>query len=232
MGTYAGKSWKEISEEWKKNEVKLSDGSILVCDGEPGLAEAFTDYVDEIQRCQWHTERDLYHAMRLDGGNTEKARPFQRRLAGIMSIELPKEDFQKVTDEDKVEIEQRMNSAENEVMQLIAELAGKGYQKAANYLHKAKLGLFGYVRRWLKWGLVSPRASSMIERVMRELGRRIKRIAYGWSDRGVEKIAKIILKQFTDPLEWQNYWKQRNEPNGKVTALVNNYRCSSPNFSH
>jgi transposase-like protein len=149
-----------------------------------------------------------------------------------MSIELPKEDFQKVTDEDKVEIEQRMNSAENEVMQLIAELAGKGYQKAANYLHKAKLGLFGYVRRWLKWGLVSPRASSMIERVMRELGRRIKRIAYGWSDRGVEKIAKIILKQFTDPLEWQNYWKQRNEPNGKVTALVNNYRCSSPNFSH
>lgn len=232
MGTYADKSWKEISEEWKKNEVKLADGSILVCDGEPGLAEAFTDYVDEIQRCQWHAERDLYHAMRLDGGNTEKARPFQRRLAGIMSIELPKEDFQKVTDDDKVEIEQRMNSAENEVMQLIAELAGKGYQKAANYLHKAKLGLFGYVRRWLKWGLVSPRASSMIERVMRELGRRIKRIAYGWSDRGVEKIAKIILKQFTDPLEWQNYWKQRNEPNGKVTALVNNYRCSSPNFSH
>ena len=35
----------------------------------------------------------MYHAMRLDGGNTEKARPFQRRLAGIMSIELPKEDF-------------------------------------------------------------------------------------------------------------------------------------------
>ena len=36
----------------------------------------------------------------------------------------------------------------------------------------------------------------MIERVMRELGRRIKNIAYGWSDRGVTKIARIILKRF------------------------------------
>ena len=42
---------------------------------------------------------------------------------------------------------------------------------------RAKIGMFGYIRRWLKWGLISPRASSMVERVMREHGRRLKKTA-------------------------------------------------------
>ena len=96
LGTYTDKSWPEISQDWKDRKIKLPTGSMLICDGELGLADAFADYVDDIQRCQWHTERDLYHAMRQDGGNTKSARLYQKRLAGIMSIELPKEDFQKV----------------------------------------------------------------------------------------------------------------------------------------
>ena len=111
-------------------------------------------------------------------------------------------------------MESRMADAEKEVQRLIDELSARGYQKAADYLSKAKLGMFGYVRRWLKWGLVSPRASSLIERVMRELGRRIKRIAYGWSNKGGEKIARIILKRYSDPEEWRKYWENRNRPNG------------------
>ena len=232
LGTYTDKSWPEISQDWKDRKIRLPAGSMLICDGELGLADAFADYVDDIQRCQWHTERDLYHAMRQDGGNTKSARPYQKRLAGIMSIELPKEDFQKVNEEDRKSLENRMTEAEGKVQGLIDELAARGYQKAADYLYKAKLGMFGYVRRWLRWGLVSPRASSLIERVMRELGRRIKRIAYGWSDKGVEKIARIILKRHSNPEEWRKYWEKRNQPNGKVMAFVQNYRCSSPNFAH
>ena len=56
-------------------------------------------------------------------------------------------------------------------------------------MRRAKNGMSGYVRRWLKRGLISPRASSVVERVMRELGGRIKKIAYGWSDRGATKVA-------------------------------------------
>ncbi len=68
----------------------------MVCDGEQGLADAFAEYVDDVQRCQWHVERDLYHAMHKDRGDTETSRQYQKRLAGIMSIELLKKDFQKV----------------------------------------------------------------------------------------------------------------------------------------
>ncbi len=48
----------------------------------------------------------------------------------------------------------------------------------------------------------------MVERGMRELGYRIKKIAYGWSDKGVTQVAGIILKRFTDTGAWEDYWKK------------------------
>ena len=37
--------------------------------------------------------------------------------------------------------------------------------------------IFTYLERWLKTGLITPRVSSMIEHMMREISRRLKRIA-------------------------------------------------------
>lgn len=111
-----------------------------------------------------------------------------------MTVELPAGDFEKVSEADKAALAARADEAEAEIMALVADLDRCGYEKAASYLRRANAGIFGYVRRWLRRELVSPRASSTIERVMREPGRRIKNIAYGWSECGVTKIARIILK--------------------------------------
>ena len=92
--------------------------------------------------------------------------------------------------------------------------------------------MFGYVRRWLKWGLVSHKASTMVERVMRELARRLKNIAYGWSDKGAQKVAGIILKRFASATEWENEWKERMRIFENVVISVGNYKCSSQNFAH
>ena len=118
-----------------------------------------------------------------------------------MAIELPKDDFQKVSEQEKNDIEERMEKAELAIDKLIRYIGGCGYATAATYIRRAKFGMFGYIRRWFKWGLISPRASSMVERVMRELGRRLKKTAYGWSDKGATKIARIILKRFTSARE-------------------------------
>ena len=97
-------------------------------------------------------------------------------------------------------------------------------------MRRAKIGMFGYIRRWLKWGLISPRASSMVERIMRELGRRIKKIAYGWSDKGVTKVARIILKRFANAGAWEDYWQKRMDIIGNVVIGVGNYKCVSQNL--
>ena len=73
--------------------------------------------------------------------------------------------------------------------------------------------MFGYVRRWLALGLVCPRASSFIERTMRAIGRRIKKLGYNWKDEGVGKIARIVLKQFATEGEWEEYWRKRMDLN-------------------
>lgn len=232
LGSKAGATWKDITDEWDRNQIKFKDGSILVCDGELGLAEAFADYATEQQRCHWHINRDLYHMMYQNGGRKNDSKPIQDALAGVLAIELPQDDFQKVSEQEKSDIEERMEKAENAIDKLIAYFDGCGYTTAANYISRAKFGMFGYVRRWLKWGLISPRASSMIERVMRELGRRLKKTAYGWSDKGATKIARIILKRFTSTSEWEMYWQDKMNSLGNVIVAVRNYKGFSQNLGH
>ena len=230
LGTWAGTSWDAISKQWREQKMKFPDGSILICDGEPGLSEAFAEYASEQQRCHWHIERDLYHAMYQDGGRKMDSQPIQEALAGALAIELPQEDFKYVSEEEKDYIEERMEKTEAVIDQLIGYFQGRGYEAAATYLRRAKIGMFGYIRRWLKWGLISPRASSMVERVMRELGRRIKKIAYGWSDKGVTKVARIILKRFANTEAWEDYWLKRMMIIGNVFIGVGSYRCVSQNL--
>lgn len=218
VGTWAGhETWKEIGDELERRKVKFPEGSVLICDGEAEISEQLARIVNGFhQRCQWHTERDLYHEMWQDGGNREKSRPFQDRLRKIMAIELPKEDFEKVSDEDRKTLSEKTDSAERQMDGLIADVRKGGYAKAAGYLERAKSALFAYVRRWLLLGIACPKASSFIERTMRELGRRIKKLAYNWKEAGLNKISSILLRIFASNEEWENYWKERMDLNQKV----------------
>jgi hypothetical protein len=217
IGTWTGhETWQDISDQLAKRQVKFPDGTILVCDGEIGLAESLSKLASDEQRCQWHVHRDLYHAMRMNGGKIKDVRPMQERLRGIMAIELPKESFAQVPEDQKASIKAKMDQAEKDLDVLISDIRSKGYAVAVNYLERAKHAMFGYVRRWLALGLVCPRASSFIERTMRAIGRRIKKLGYNWKDEGVGKIARIVLKLFTTEGEWEEYWRKRMDLNQSV----------------
>lgn len=217
IGTWTGhETWQDISDQLTKRQVKFPDGTILVCDGEIGLAESLSKLASDEQRCQWHVHRDLYHMMRMNGGKIKDVRPVQERLKGIMAIELPKESFAQVPEDQKASIKTKMEQAEKDLDVLIGDIRSKGYTVAVNYLERAKHAMFGYVRRWLALGLVCPRASSFIERTMRAIGRRIKKLGYNWKDEGVGKIARIVLKLFATEGEWEEYWRKRMDLNQSV----------------
>ena len=101
----------------------------------------------------------------------------------------------------------------------MVELAQKAYSQAVSYVANAKDRLFSYVRFWLRYGLVMPRVSSMIERMMREIGRQLKRIAFGWSEKGAAKMARIIIKRITSAGEWEAYWRKRLRISGNVVLV-------------
>lgn len=232
LGSWTGESWKNINETWKKNKLKFPEGSVVVCDGEPGLAESFAEQVEFEQRCHWHIGRDTYHVMHADGADIGTIKTVQKGLAGVLAIELPEDDFKKVSEAEKDDIEVRMERADEAIENLIRYLNSKGFYTAATYIAGARKGMFGYVRRWLKYGVICPRASSLIERVIRELARRLKKIAYRWSDKGAGKIARIILKKFTNEKEWEEYWKIKMKIIGNVMFDIGNYKVLSQNLAH
>jgi len=220
LGAFSGLSWSEIGAA-----LGPADGEpiadVLISDGEPGLAEGLAHLVRDRQRCHWHQVHDLDPFMWQDGAKLAERRELQSQLAGIIGIELPASDFERVSEKDKADIDQATVAAEQQLEEFANTLTARGYERAARYIRYAKDRLFTYVRWWLKTGLVMPRASSMIERLMRELGRRLKRIAFGWSERGAAKIARIIIKRVTSAREWTAYWQKRLRIVGKVTLTLN-----------
>ena len=220
FGAWSGKSWEEIGQAIRKNTIDIEPAAkLLVSDGEAALAEGLAHVANAQQRSHWHAVHYLDHAMWRDKATKSERRTMQARLAGILGIELPAEDLKQVREEDKARIEHRTQQAEDKIDELIAELSGKGYGEAAAYVRNAKDRLFTYVRFWLATGLISPRASSMIERMMREIGRRLKRIAFGWSQRGAAKMARIIIKRITTAGEWEAYWSDRLRITGNVVLI-------------
>ena len=220
IGAWSGESWSDVRNCIDKKIECFPNDSILVADGEPSITRAFEDIIDEQQRCHWHINRDMYHAMWQDGGTVKDSRPVQNALRALLAIELPEGDFQKVSEQEKDDIEEQMELTEAMMSKLIIHLESKGFSVAANYLLNAKRSMFGYIRRWLKLGIICPRASSLIERVMRVLARRIKKIAYNWSDKGVGKIARIILRKFIDKKQWDQFWYDKMKLDGSVLFAV------------
>lgn len=229
IGTWTGdETWTDIGNELERRKVKFADGSILVSDGEEGLAENISKLANgSFQRCHWHAVRDTYMSMWYDGGRIKDIRPVQNRLKKILAIELPKVDFEQVDKEQVGAIEARMGESERALDALIADIRGRGFVKAAAYLEKARHSMFGYLRRWLALGIACPRASSLIERTMRELARRLKRIAYGWKADGLNKVSKLLLKIFSNEDEWKRYWDERMSIGNNVLLY---FKMTKPAF--
>ena len=219
LGSWSGLSWKEIGEELGQKRGRRPKAKMLVSDGEPGLAEGLGALAKSQHRCHWHAVRDLNYMLWNDKSPKEERGDYEKELIGILGIELPPNCSEPVREEDKSEVSKRIASSEKALETLASGLIEKGYIKAASYVRRAKKNLFGHLRFWIKYGIVGPRASSRIERMMREIGRRLKRIAFGWSEKGAAKMARIIIKRFSSASQWLAYWLKKLRVDGNVIMV-------------
>ena len=220
IGSWTKQSWAEIGREIQEKAGHCEPmGTLLLSDGELGISEGLAHLVQAEQRSHWHQVNDLHFTMWQDKAGAPVWKALQRQLAGILRVELPKEEYEKVKEEDKTAIEESVRCAKKEVDELISNLEEKGYNHAAGYIRNARENLFTYIELWLECGIVSPRASSLIERMMREIGRRLKRMAFGWSEKGAAKMARVIIKRFTSAAEWEKYWAERIRITGNVKLV-------------
>ena len=225
LGAWSGRSWEEIGAELNQNRGRRAKAELLVSDGEHGLAEGLSRLANGYQRCHWHMVRDLNYTLWEDKAPKAEREEKGRELAGLLGVEVPADSVEPVKDADRQEVSDRIAESERRLDELASAFIAKGYVKAAGYVRRAKENLFSHLRLWLKWGLVGPRTANLIERMMREIGRRLKRIAYGWSEGGAEKMARIIIKRFSTAQQWEAYWMKKLRIDGNVIMVYRGVRA-------
>jgi hypothetical protein len=209
LGSFTNTSWSDV-EQIIKERIKNNEGYPIsfVYDGEPGL-DTFLADLTQSQRCTWHGPRGLYHALWEDGLKKKESQADIDKIKQLIGIELPPEDFQILKEQDKEPVKAKYESSKAEVQELIQTFYDKGYHHGASYLEKLSERLFTHIEVWLKTGVIAPKTTSLLERVFREIGRRLKKIAWGWSDTAVTNLSKMIMIRQYSRDKWLSYWKEK-----------------------
>ena len=133
-----------------------------------------------------------------DNVNKEEALKISEKLNELLYIEFPESQTDPLKSlEDKLNIEAHLLKMKKSIDDFITELKMMGYKKAKNFVENAKNQLFTYIDNWINTGEANPKVTSLVERVMREIKRRIKRMGYKWSEQGAEKMTRLILLQLS-----------------------------------
>jgi hypothetical protein len=209
LGTFANTQWSDV-ERIVKDRFKQTKavGIPFIYDGEPGLDNFLSD-IAESQRCAWQGTRGLYHSLWENGVKKKYSQPHTDKLKYLIGIELSQSDYELLKDEDKQSVEERYQASKTEIFEMIRVFKEHGYYKGAAYLENLCRRIFTNVELWLRTGVIAPRTTSLLERIFREIGRRVKRIAWGWTDATVTKLSKMIILKKYSKEKWQQYWKQK-----------------------
>jgi len=209
LGCFTNTEWPEIERNIKERIKEAEPYNIpFIYDGEPGLDDFLSD-VAESQRCTWHGPRGLYHSLWEDGLKKKDSKPETDKIKQLIGIELPEGDFEILKEEDKEQVKTKYETSKSEIRDLIKTFREKGYKHGASYLENLSDRLFTNIELWLKTGIIAPKTTSLLERVFREIGRRLKRIAWGWADKSVTNISKMIMIRQYSRDKWEQYWKEK-----------------------
>jgi hypothetical protein len=209
LGAFTNMEWSDIERVIKERMEKAKPYNIpFLYDGEPGLDDFLAD-IAESQRCTWHGPRGLYHALWEDGLKKKDSQPAIDKIKHLIGIELPEGDFKILKEEDKEPVKAQYNASKAQIQELIETFRQRGYTHGASYLENLSDRLFTHIEMWLNSGVVAPKTISLLERVFREIGRRLKRIAWGWSDKAATKLSRMILLKQYSRTKWEEYWKHK-----------------------
>lgn len=223
LGAWTSHAWKVIghmiykANNQNKKLVPRKVANILVADGEVGLNLGLKKLTHHQQRCLWHIPYDLKPLMKYqDKAGEEEIKYTLGQVHSIFQLEIPQKDFKEVQSEELVELNEKIKGCEVQMKILSDYLEHKGYSQASTYVSNCRLNLFTYLRFWMKTGIVTPKVTSKLERLMREINRRIKKFAFNWSEKGCAKITRIIIKLITDATSWKNYWDKKMKLSGDI----------------
>jgi hypothetical protein len=209
MGVWAGTSWEDIAKEVKDQLRGRPRPQLLATDGEDRIEQWLGPLVERVQRCQWHFVREsTITGWKADLPKLERE-ALQNQLKELISIEIPASDVEMVQPQDRAELRECIRESRQALSRLASDFDRRGYARVATYLTRAKKQLFAHLELWLETGIVGHRTTSIIECMIRELARRLKKIGWNWSDAGATRLGRIVMIRRYDGQAWEDYWRGR-----------------------
>lgn len=217
-GAWTRASWQDIGNLLKKTnhpseKIKFKPiAGTLITDGEEELVRRLKKLANTHQRCLFHMTHELTPLLQYkDYVGKEEALKLSEKLNDLLYIELPEVATEPLKSiEDKLKIEIHLKKMKTSIDDFINELKTMGYKKAKTFVENAKAQLFTYIENWINTGDSNPRVTSLVERIMREIKRRIKRMGYMWSEKGAEKMTRLILLQLSSTKHlWETHWNEK-----------------------
>lgn len=225
FGAWTRANWKDIgryvkSENHPSDKIKFKPiAGALITDGEEELVRCLKKLATSHQRCLFHMTHELTPLLRYkDIVSKDEAIKISDELNELLFLDLPEVDADPIKSmEDKLKIEMKLKDMKKGIDDFITELKMMGYKKAKTFVENAKAQLFTYIENWIKTGISNPKVTSLVERIMREIKRRIKRMGYKWSERGAEKMTRLILLQLSSTKHfWETHWNEKMGVDGNI----------------
>jgi transposase-like protein len=218
FGAWTRASWNDLANYIKREnhaseKIKFKPiAELLVTDGEEGLIRAMKKLANQHQRCLFHMTHEIGYLLKYkDNASQKESEDITDELARLIYLQVPELTADPLKNlEEKIKIEIEFNKVKKQLEEFIKTLKYMGYTKAKNFVENAKSQLYTYIESWLKTGDQNPKVTSLIERVMREIKRRIKKIGSGWSEAGAERMTRLILLRLSQTKNrWEDQWKSK-----------------------
>jgi len=223
LGTWSGKTWCEIGRELKRRLRRIPRVPVALADGEHGLDKHVASLARSTQRSQWHFMRDLRMLLWHDGLKKAQTEPLRNRLEGILGVEIPAGEWEAVAPITRDRLKEQVAKARQEFQGMIDEFDRMGYRHGKEYLEGARDRIFTRIDLWLETGIIAPKSTGIIEEIMREVGRRVKKLGWNWADRGVAQQAAMILLRRYSLAQWHDFWTRRLNLRGRCHITLSEF---------
>jgi hypothetical protein len=205
VGMWVEKTWQECAKELY-SRMSTDRLEVLICDGGPGIEDAFVLQGMRIQRCQWHGKRDLSFILYQDGVKKAQQQEIMDAFAAVPLVGWNKEKIESL----KIEDTDTLNDLRKKTLEAFCDLyfflQSKGYHNAAVYMSNLAQPFVTFINHIIDVGKIIPATSNIIEGKISLFKNRIKSIGKRWSESGLMRWLAIAVKKLLPEFDWNTLW--------------------------
>jgi len=205
VGMWVNKEWSDCAQELY-NRMNTDRLEVLICDGGPGIEDAFLLPGMRPQRCQWHGKRDLSFLLYADGAKKAQQKEFMAAFDAIPLAGWQKKDIENLRTEDGEQLTALRRKTLRSFCDLYFFLQSKGYHKAAVYVSNLAKPFVSFIDHLLETGKIIPTTSNIIEGKISLFKNRIKAIGKRWSEAGLLRWLAIAVRKLLPEYDWNTFW--------------------------